>query len=258
MLRAYTKNRLKRLRLAETHLKSLYAAAENRIFGELKEQRVSDFSYELYRNASPKDQEKILNEYFVRKVKGDVAIARAEEELIAESSVVPAAMELGMILLQHAQAQADPQARKALLNEAENTFLAVSRMAGDQAEYQFSLAQVYYWQGKHAEGRKLFDDVLKARNRDPALLLRGRQLTPRYRQQVRRPDFGRGRIQQSHGLPDQGQLRRAQRALERRCRGNHPLASSRTRMIPRSRRSLAAAWPTRRSTRGMSRRPSPT
>ncbi len=105
-------------------------------------------------------------------MKGDVAISRAQEELIGQTSVVAAAMELGMILLQHAQAQADPQSRKLLLNEAEATFLAVSRMAGDQAEYQLSLAQVYYWQGKHAEGRKLFDEVLKSRNRDPALLLR--------------------------------------------------------------------------------------
>ncbi len=36
---------------------------------------------------------------------------------------------------------------------------------------RLKLAEVYYWEGKHRDGRALLDQVLKARNRDPQLLL---------------------------------------------------------------------------------------
>ena len=57
----------------------------------------------------------MLIEYMEAKVKGDPEIDKAQQALIAESGVTPAALELGLILLQHAQAQADPKARKSLL-----------------------------------------------------------------------------------------------------------------------------------------------
>jgi tetratricopeptide (TPR) repeat protein len=37
--------------------------------------------------------------------------------------------------------------------------------------YRISLGQVYYWLGKQAEGRKLFDDYLASKNRAPVDLL---------------------------------------------------------------------------------------
>ena len=44
-------------------------------------------------------------------------------------------------------------------------FLAVRGLAGDRAEYRLSLGQVYYWLGKQEQGRKLFDEALKADGR---------------------------------------------------------------------------------------------
>jgi hypothetical protein len=171
MLRAYTKNRLKQLGNAEAKLRSLFQSAQERILGQLKNQRVSDFNYDRYQNANENGRERILIEYIEAKLKGNPEITQAQQALVAQADVTPAALELGIILLQHAQAQTDAQARKSLLDEAEATFLAVSRIAGDREDYQLSLAQVYYWQGKHNEGRSLLDDVLKAHNRDPNLLL---------------------------------------------------------------------------------------
>jgi tetratricopeptide (TPR) repeat protein len=52
------------------------------------------------------------------------------------------------------------------LEKAEQTFLAVRGLTGETDEYRVNLAQVYYWLGKHQEGRKLFDQVLEARQRD--------------------------------------------------------------------------------------------
>ncbi len=170
LLRNYTKNRLDRLSLAIAKLKMLYDAAQKRIIGRLEKERVYDFDYNRYRDSSPSAREEIIIQYMESKIAADAEIASAKQSLIAESSVAPVAMELGIALLQHAQAQTDQVRRRSLLDEAESNFLAVSRVAGQQAEFQLNLAQVYFWQGKHAEGQKLFDEVLKSHNRDPALL----------------------------------------------------------------------------------------
>ena len=106
-----------------------------------------------------------------RKAKEEKEISQAREAMIGDSEVVPAVMELGIILIQQAQAQTNPQARKSLLDEAEATFLAIGRIAGGREDFQLSLAQVYYWQGRQREGRELFENVLKDRKRDPESLL---------------------------------------------------------------------------------------
>ncbi len=91
--------------------------------------------------------------------------------MLRESSVVSVALELGLILLEHAQGQTDPKSRKAHLDEAEKVFLAVGRLAQQNDTYRLNLARVYYWQGKHKAGRALFDEVLKAQKRDPKMLV---------------------------------------------------------------------------------------
>ena len=171
LLRAYTGDRLRRLADAEAKLQRLYREGQERVIKQLETQRPGDFDFTGYRRAGEAQRQNILVQYIDSKLKGDPAIATTQQALVAESSVVPVALELGILLLQHAQSQADPRARKSLLDEAESTFLAVSRMAGERAEYHLSLAQVYYLQGKHTEGRYLGAEVLGAHTRDPALLV---------------------------------------------------------------------------------------
>jgi tetratricopeptide (TPR) repeat protein len=171
LLRGYTRGRLRRLADAEARLQRLYREGQQRVIKQLEDDRPADFDYSGYRRAGEARREAMVIQYVEGKLKGDPAIAASQQALVAESGVVPVALELGVILLQHAQGQSDPRARKPLLDEAEATFLAVSRMAGQQAEFQMSLARVNYWQGKHAEGRKILDEVLGAHHRDPALLV---------------------------------------------------------------------------------------
>jgi tetratricopeptide (TPR) repeat protein len=171
LLRAYTKPRLGRLRDAEAKFQSLVREGQQRVIKQLENQRPSDFDYERYRRAGPSQRQEMVIQYVDAKLKQEPAIAAAERALMAEVAVVPAVLELAVLSLQHAQAQSDPSARKSLLDEAESNFLAVSRMAGEQAAYQINLAQVYYWQGKHDEGRRLLDRVLGEQKRDPALLV---------------------------------------------------------------------------------------
>ena len=78
-----------------------------------------------------------------------------------------------MILLQHAQAQADPQSRKAVARRGRGDLSRGQpdgrRPGGIPTQPRTGLLLA----GEaRREGRKLFDEVLRSRNRDPALLLR--------------------------------------------------------------------------------------
>jgi hypothetical protein len=172
LLRTYTKDRLGRLIRAEEHLRSLYVEFQKKVIKQLETQRVPDFNYGAYDMASQSGRQQIVIQYLERKAKEDKEITGGQEQVIAESHVVPAAMELGVALIQHAQSQTDASARKSLLDEAEATFLSISRIAADREDYQLSMAEVHYWQGRQAQGRALFDKVLKDHKREPEWLLR--------------------------------------------------------------------------------------
>jgi predicted negative regulator of RcsB-dependent stress response len=162
LLRPYTRARLESFQAAETALTSAFETARKRVFDQLKAGPPPDFSV---------DDEDYLKTYLVDRIKADPVIDQAQQLMLRESSVVPVALELGLILVEHAQGQTDPKSRKDELDEAEKVFLAVGRLAGQNDTYRLNLARVYYWQGKHGEGRALFDEVLKAQKRDPKLLV---------------------------------------------------------------------------------------
>jgi tetratricopeptide (TPR) repeat protein len=172
LLRPYTRERLDTLNAAEAELRKAVEAAQKRALDRLQSSRPpSDFDVEGYKAAGEGERQAILLRYLEQALKVDPDIRAAEGALESQSGVVPVALELGTLLLRHAQALTDTAARKAELGEAESTFLSVGRLAGRNLDYKLHLGQVYYWQGRHAEGRALFDEVLKARNRDPKLLV---------------------------------------------------------------------------------------
>jgi hypothetical protein len=80
------------------------------------------------------------------------------------------ALDLGLVLLRRGQVLNDPEARQRELEKAEKTFLAIRTTAGKTDEFRLSLGQVYYWLGKHADGRKLFDALLADKGRDSKTL----------------------------------------------------------------------------------------
>jgi predicted metal-dependent HD superfamily phosphohydrolase len=174
LLRPYTKGRLERLRAAQASLAASNQALRDRMskaFGRNRPPTGFDAGqYKALRNDSER-RKAMVRQYVQAQVRSDPAIAAARARVEAESGVVAVALDLGMILLAHAQHQADPAARKAELDEAEATLLAVARAGGESARAQLGLGQVYYWQGKLAEGRAQFDRVLAARKRDPHMVL---------------------------------------------------------------------------------------
>ena len=171
LLRGYTRPRLERLRRAEARLKSAVQAAQERVIERLKSRQAADFDYEAARRAGEDRSQAIIGTYIESKLREDPEIARDEAAFEAEAAVAPVALDLGMLLLQHAQGLSDPEARKRELAEAEQTFVSVQRLAADRPEYQLSLGQVYYWEGKAHEGRAEFDKLLSAHQRDARLLL---------------------------------------------------------------------------------------
>lgn len=86
--------------------------------------------------------------------------------------MVPAALDLGILLLRRAQSRPDAATREADLKKAEKVFLAIEKdEEATSKEYRVSLGRVYYWLGKHQEGRKKFDEVLAAENRSYQMLM---------------------------------------------------------------------------------------
>ena len=113
----------------------------------------------------------MVREYINGRIKDDPKFIETQQSLEREEAVVPVALELGMVMLQRAQGQADVNARKEQLKSAEQVFLAIGGVAGESDAYRLSLGQVDYWLGKQAEGRKLFDDFLAKKQRAAADLL---------------------------------------------------------------------------------------
>jgi hypothetical protein len=170
LLQPYVEERLQKLHRAEERLKTAYTRADQQITEEIKRGVAVGFPYDAVKAAGEEQQGVMVNEYFASRLKGDPEIKAAREELLREAPVVPVALDLGIVLLRRAQQTADPKAREAELEKAEKTFLAVQGQAGETVAYRLFLGQVYYWMGKPQQGRKLFDELLEAEQRDPQMM----------------------------------------------------------------------------------------
>lgn len=176
LLQAYTESRLTRLKVAEQAFQDAMAAAQQRLMEEIKNRKAPGFPYAKLQGASEREIERLWQDYAGPRLEADPQIKTAQEVLVRESGVVPVALELGMVLLQHGRTLPDAAARRRELEKAEETFLAVRTLTGKSDEYRLNLAQVYYWLGKHREGRQLFDEVLAAKQRQTAAMLQVAQL----------------------------------------------------------------------------------
>jgi tetratricopeptide (TPR) repeat protein len=119
------------------------------------------FDFKLYEQQPEDRQRQMVSEFIENRIKHDPAANTLRGQFAAETSVVPVALDLGMLQLQRAQGLAGDD-RKAELERAEKTFLAIRNVASDAPGYKLSLGTVYYWLGKLEEGKKIFDEVLAA------------------------------------------------------------------------------------------------
>ncbi len=171
LLQRYADERLKALHDAEQKYQQAYDAAENAVISSLRNGTAVGFDF-VTAEASPEARRReMVQQYVARQLKSNVNLTRLEETFRRELKVVPVAMDLGIIQLGRAQKMTNPAERKAELERAEKTFLAIRGVAGEQEGFKLSLGQVYYWLGRQAEGRKLFAEVLKAKNRSVEMLV---------------------------------------------------------------------------------------
>lgn len=171
LLQPYTETRLEKLHTAEKALEEAIADAQQRIVAEIQNSEAPQAFYESIQNVSDDERDAMVWEYMRAKMRDDPLIKQRQQALLQEAPVVPVALDLGIALLQRAQGLADPDARRAQLEKAEQIFRAVRGMAGESDEYRLALGQVYYWLGKHEEGRELFDALLESNDRKFELLM---------------------------------------------------------------------------------------
>jgi hypothetical protein len=171
LLRPYVRARLPKLHAAERNYDAAVTRVQDQAIADLKTGKAPGFDYDRYDRAAKDEQQAQVQKYLTERVRNDPGIKAAHQVLMEQEGVVAAVLDLGMVLLQRGQRGADPAARKRELEEAEKLFLEVRASAGGTDAYRINLGQVYYWLGKHAEGRKEFDELLAARNREPMVLL---------------------------------------------------------------------------------------
>ena len=172
LLAPYAEENLKHYREASQAVESAAQDAVNTIIEEARAGHAPDFPYDRYRMADKEGKQAIVNEFIAARLKDHPAIKEAQARLARFSPVVHVALDLGIVYLARARAAADPRARRTELEKAEKTFLAVRGTEGHKTEYNFRLAQVYYWLGKQAEGQKLFKETLDRDKRNTTALLR--------------------------------------------------------------------------------------
>src|SRR5262249_6034496 len=171
LLYPYVQARLAKLRAVERSYTNTMATVYRRSLEDLNAGRGDRSFYDAYKTASKAEKEALVDGYIQKRMESDPAFKRAVAELTAANKIIHVTLDLGMVQLNRAQNLSDPGARKAELEAAEKTFLAIRGLAGGTDEYRLFLGQVYYWLGKSKEGGELFAQLLEAHKRAYSVLV---------------------------------------------------------------------------------------
>lgn len=163
--------RLKALRDAENRLASVMQTLWEQHLDDLKNDRGPEEFYRRLENATPGERDGMVEAYLHDKLQREPEFAAARQAMWEAAEIVPAALDLGIVLLHRAQGQAEERDRRDHLQRAEEVFLAVRGVAGESDEYRMYLRQVYYWLGRQQEGRRLMEEVINAKHRSCQVLL---------------------------------------------------------------------------------------
>jgi hypothetical protein len=129
----------------------------------------ADF-YKRYDAADEAGKRELVSGFVNDQLNNSSALKSVVQGLRESATIVPVALDLGIVTVQRAQTLADAAARNAQFEAAEKVFLSIRGAVGNTDSYRLYLGQVYYWLGKQAEGRKLFDELLASHQREPGVL----------------------------------------------------------------------------------------
>ena len=170
LLGPYLEKRLDAFHEAEQGFQDAIEQVQSRVIAQLRNGNAPGFDFQRANRVSEDERRAMVLEYVVRQVKDDPGVDAAREKRAKQGMVVPAALDLGMVTLQRAQSMKDPAVRRAELERAEKTFLAIRGTAGESDQYMLHLGQVYYWLGKQNEGRQEFEKMLAKHQRKAEIL----------------------------------------------------------------------------------------
>ncbi|HZL91120.1 MAG TPA: hypothetical protein VFB96_22325 [Pirellulaceae bacterium] len=165
LLTKYCQQRLEKFRASEARWAGEIERIEREALAELRTGKAPLFDFTRYEQSPEDQQQEMVSEFIENRIKRDPDANTLREQFAAETRVVPVALDLGMLQLQRGQGLQGDE-RKAELERAEKTFLAIRNVASDAPGYKLSLGKVYYWLGKLDEGKKIFDEALAAAGND--------------------------------------------------------------------------------------------
>jgi len=171
LLQPYTEEKLKVFVKQQADYESTVKSIENAALESLRGNKAPADFYTRYDAADEAGKRDLVSGYVDDRMKASNELKSAVRGLRESSAIVPVALDLGIVTVQRAQTLRDPAARNAQFEAAEKVFVSIRGMAGNTDGYRLYLGQVYYWLGKQAEGRKLFDELLAAHHREPGVMV---------------------------------------------------------------------------------------
>ena len=171
LLFPYAETRLLTFQKAIKAYEKAYQDSNEAAITFLNEGLAPESFYQTYEKVGAEEQDRLVNDYILKHVQSDPNLNSASDRLAEYGTIVPVALDLGILQLSRAQNLSDPADRQSELEAAEKTFLSIRGIAGETDEYRLFLGQVYYWLGKHKEGKQLFDDLLQANERSFLILM---------------------------------------------------------------------------------------
>jgi hypothetical protein len=165
LLYPYVQARLTRLHTIEQSYTNAVSGTYRAAVAHLRYGKADQKFYADYDKASKAEKEEMVERFVQQWMQGDANYRRALEQLKDANQIVHVTLDLGIVQLNRAQGFTDPAQRKVELEAAEKSFLAIRGLAGETEEYRLFLGQVYYWLGRAAEGKDLFEQLLASKNR---------------------------------------------------------------------------------------------
>jgi tetratricopeptide (TPR) repeat protein len=169
LLRPHIRARLESFRVAESDWKSAMRTSSRRVVDRLI---ANPLRFDSGWSESEKNERMLKHMDNLRNA--DPEFEQVQQRWRSERALVPVALELGTMLLTHAQSLPDRKSRENELDEAEKLFMDVAGLsgAGDADQSRLRLAEVHYWRNKPHDGQALIDQVLEGGTRMDRLFSR--------------------------------------------------------------------------------------
>ncbi len=171
LLQPYTEEKLKGFVKQQADYEATVTSIEKSAIETLRNNQAPADFYKRYDEADDAGKRELVSGFVNEQMNRSGELKAVVQGLRESAAIVPAALDLGIVTVQRAQTLADTTARNAQFEAAEKVFLSIRGAVGNTDSYRLYLGQVYYWLGKQAEGRKLFDELLASHQREPGLLV---------------------------------------------------------------------------------------